>query len=137
MKKIIGLAIGMVAMVALSGCNTTVPGSYSNIKIENLGSIEIEDTTVTQVEVINNDRSAFDIVEIYSAPLNDAYTQSFPNDTPPYEIAPGESQIFQSHNCYDYEEEWKIKIVDAYGNVAEGKYNRQCGFREKLLVTNW
>ena len=44
MKKIIGLAIGMVAMVALSGCNTTNrPG--------NLGTTTVQEVNVEDLEL--------------------------------------------------------------------------------------
>jgi hypothetical protein len=137
-KSFVSMMLGVAAMVALSGCNMTDFGSpYSNMKIEKEGYQEIDKYDVSQVLIKNSANSHFDIVEIYSAPLEGTYDQSFPNSTPPYTISPGASRLFETHNCYDYEVWWKIKIVDEYGNVAEGKYRRQCGFREILRVTNW
>ena len=44
MKKIIGLAIGMVAMVALSGCNTTGgPGNPGADGTTNVQKVDVED----------------------------------------------------------------------------------------------
>ncbi len=148
MKKIVMLFSAVAAAWTLSGCNAagTLPsdGTYppdsgysSNIKIEHVDYTYSSDPQKSQVLIQNSSESDFDIVDIYSGPLDGPYAHSFPNENPPDYIAPGAQRLFQTSNCQDYLEWWKIKIIDEYGNVAEGKYKRQCGYREILRVTNW
>ena len=133
MNKIIGLTLGVVAMVALSGCNSA--GNEYNIKIQRQVAdyIETGDDSKSCVEVKNSVNSDYDIYNIWSGPVDGAYKKSFPNDTPPDYIAPGKQRTFCSANCGA--DEWKIKVEDERGAVAEGKYHRECGYKELLIVT--
>lgn len=137
MQKIIGLAIGAVAMVALSGCNM-VPGTTStgdNIKIERQTGdyTKSYSDNKTCVEVKNNTTSDYDLYDIWSAPDGGTYSHIFPNGTLPNEIQPGEKRTFCSSNCGA--DTWKIKVEDARSAVAEGTYQRECGYKELLVVT--
>jgi hypothetical protein len=136
MKKIAMLAVSAMAVFGLSGCNLEgVTDSTAHIKIEREGYSDTGNASKTQVQICNSDSSEYDLAELYSAPVGSAYTQIFPNGTPPSYIAPGDCRIFESSNCGA--EKWKIKVVDAYDNVGEGTYYRECGWREELKVTNW
>jgi len=61
MKKIIGLAIGMVAMVALSGCNTT--GGPGNLGTATVQKVDVEDLELGYIvdgyDVHNNEISLY------------------------------------------------------------------------------
>ena len=135
MKKIIGLALGAVAMVALSGCNNVGNGPGGNIKIQRQAAdyVDTGDYSKSCVEVKNNTDSDYDIYDIWSGPVNGVYHKSFPNGTLPDYIAPGKHRTFCSKNCGA--DEWKIKVKDQRGAVAEGKYQRECGYKELLIVT--
>jgi len=138
MKTITGLAVGAMAMVILSGCNNvgTEPGDIQgSIKIERQVDdyAENEDDTRSCVEIKNSTESDYYITDIWSGPIDGAYVKSFPNGTPPNDIAPGSQRTFCSTNCGA--DEWKIKVQDDRSAVAEGKYQRVCGYTELLLVT--
>ena len=146
MKKVISIALAGAAVFALSGCATGDGDGGGNNEWQNTGDdskitirrqaaeyVAINDPNKTCVEVKNSALSDFSIDQIWSAPLSGSYNNRiYPNGTPPNEIVPGESRTFCSAQCG--ENRWKIKIADTVGTLAEGQYERQCGYKELLLV---
>jgi hypothetical protein len=130
MKKIIGLAIGTVAVLALSGCNNVGTSPQANVKITETSYTAINSS---KSEVFVDNQSNYDIVEIWSGKVGGSYTLV----KPPKNVAAGSDRTFGTINCSpNTTEEWKIKVIDDTYNYATLVYNRQCGYRENLLVTD-
>jgi hypothetical protein len=140
MKKIVSIALGAAAILALSGCNSAGGGPNGGhdgkIKIQRQASEYVEmpnNQNQTCTEIKNNPSSDYDLYDIWSAPVDGTYSHIFPNNTPPNTIEPGEKRTFCSANCGA--DTWKIKVQDERHYIAEGKYQRECGYKELLVVT--
>ena len=139
MKKIVSFVIAGAAMIGLSGCNLDTGdggGAAANIKIQRQAAdyVEMPDKpNKTCTEIKNSPSSDYDLYDIWSAPVNGSYSHIFPNGTPPNTIQPGEKRTFCSSNCGA--DTWKLKVEDERGETAEGTYQRECGYKELLIVT--
>ena len=141
-KNLMLIAVAIVGLLAFTGCNQEGPGGDENatnpdnynIQLTRQAEkyVEIENPEESCVEVRNSSLSDFNIVDIWSAPKNGNYTHSYPANNGDDYIDPSDERTFCSTRCD--EDTWKIKIKDSRGAVIEKSYERQCGFKELLLV---
>ena len=117
MKKITGLALASVAVLALSGCTGSDSDPLSLVMTSQQAGSETQyDSTLN---LMNSSSSYEDICEVLSTPAASVNWSTL-SGTP---IMPGNAHHWGSDRCG---QDWDLKVTDCAGNSKTTRYTRNC-----------